>query len=52
MKRALVLQGVQSCILNRNYCQKIRDYLVMNDFKLCMTIEEADLVFYAGCGNL
>lgn len=52
MKKALVLQGTQSCIMNRNFCQKIRDYLFINNYELVLNMEESDIIFYSGCGNL
>lgn len=49
-KKAIVIPAWLSCVLNRNLCQRVRDYLVLNGYELCSSIDKADLIFYSGCG--
>lgn len=50
MKRAIVIPAWLSCILNRNLCQRVRDYLTINGYELCSSIDKADIIIYSGCG--
>lgn len=49
-KKAIVIPAWLSCILNRNLCQRVRNYLIANGYIMCSSIEDANLIIYAGCG--
>lgn len=52
MKKAIVLHSMVQCMLNRNLCQRVKNYLAQNEISLCDSVEEADLIFFSGCGVL
>jgi tRNA A37 methylthiotransferase MiaB len=48
-KKAVVFPGWLSCVINRNICQRVRNYLSMNGVELVSSVKKADYIIYAGC---
>jgi len=46
----MVIPSWLSCILNRNLCQRVQDFLTVNGHKIATSIEKSDAIIYAGCG--
>lgn len=51
-KNVIVLHSMVQCMLNRNLCQRIKDYFVFNGYELVDSISKADIVVFSGCGVL
>jgi len=49
MKKAIVNPGWLSCVINRNICQRARNYLTLNGIELTSSIKDANYIIYAGC---
>ena len=49
-KKAVVFPGWLSCVINRNICQRVRDYLTINGIEIVSSVRQADYLIYAGCG--
>lgn len=52
MKNAIVIHPMVQCMINRNLCQKITDYLLINGVDQTDDITLADYIFFSGCGVL
>jgi tRNA A37 methylthiotransferase MiaB len=48
-KKAVVFPGWLSCVINRNICQRVRNYLSINGIEMVSSIKHADYLIYAGC---
>lgn len=48
-KKAVVFPGWLSCVINRNICQRVRNYLSINGIEMVSAIKQADYLIYAGC---
>lgn len=52
INNAIVIHPMVQCMINRNLCQKIKNYFEINNIKICSTIFEADIIVFSGCGVL
>lgn len=48
-KKAVVFPGWLSCVINRNICQRVRNYLSINGIEMVSSMKQADYLIYAGC---
>ena len=52
MKKAIVIHPMVQCMINRNLCQRIINYLRLNGIEHTDDITLADYIFFSGCGVL